>query len=171
MPSGPTNLESASDPLLPRWAAVPGDVFRHLETAALERKPAEFMRILERALGISAERAHHIVTDQGGEPLLVAAKALGMPADMLLRVLVLLNPVIAESVVRVFGGNPERLFEDAHELCGFALQRRRLQVAEDVARHGRPAGQKRITRALEIRGSAEQELAPRGSANLCCRIA
>ena len=102
LPSGPTNLESASDPLLPRWAAVPGDVFRHLETAALERKPAEFMRILERALGISAERAHHIVTDQGGEPLLVAAKALGTPADMLLRVLVLLNPVIAESVVRVF---------------------------------------------------------------------
>ncbi len=57
---------------------MPGDVFRHLETAALERKPAEFMRILEQALGISAEHAHRIVKDQGGEPLLVAAKALGI---------------------------------------------------------------------------------------------
>jgi hypothetical protein len=102
LPGGPRELESASDPLLPPCTAVRGDVFRHLETAALEGKPAEFMRTLERALGISAEHAQRIVTGEGGEPLLVAAKALGMPTDMLLRVLLLLNPTIGESIARVF---------------------------------------------------------------------
>jgi len=77
--------------------------FRHLETTALERKPAEFARTLERALGISTTYAQRIVADEGGEPLLVAAKALGMPTDAFLRIILLLNPIIGKSLVRVFG--------------------------------------------------------------------
>ena len=60
------------------------------------------MRALERALGISAQHAHRMVTDEGGEPLLVAAKALGMAPDVVLRILLFLNPVIGQSVTRVF---------------------------------------------------------------------
>ncbi len=60
------------------------------------------MRALERALGISAQHAHRMVMDEGGEPLLVAAKALGMAPDVVLRILLFLNPVIGQSVTRVF---------------------------------------------------------------------
>jgi uncharacterized protein (DUF2336 family) len=78
-------------------------VFLHLEAKALERKPAEFVCTLARTLEISAKHAQRIVADEGGEPLLVAAKALGMPIDMFLRILLLLNPIIGKSLVRVFG--------------------------------------------------------------------
>src|SRR5207247_925184 len=70
------------------------DAIRRLESAALQRKPAEFIRALERALGISAPHAQRIVMDEDGEPLLVAAKALSMAADVVLRILLFLNPVI-----------------------------------------------------------------------------
>jgi len=76
-------------------------LFRHLEMKAVERKPAEFVDTLARTLGISARHAQRIVADEGGEPLLVAAKALGMPTDTFLRVLVLLNPIICKSLARV----------------------------------------------------------------------
>jgi uncharacterized protein (DUF2336 family) len=102
-PREPRKLDSISDPLLHPWAAPEGNVFRHLETIAIERKPAKFVCALERTLGISAKHAQRIVADEGGEPLLVAAKALGMPIDMFLRILLLVNPVIGKSLLRVFG--------------------------------------------------------------------
>jgi len=96
------NLDGATDQPLSGSTAQAGDAVRRLETAALQRKPAEFMRALERALGISAQHAHRMVMDEGGEPLLVAAKALGMAPDVVLRILLFLNPVIGQSVTRVF---------------------------------------------------------------------
>ena len=97
-----SNLDGTTDPPLSCATAQSSDAVRRLETAALQRKPAEFMRALERALGISAQHAHRMVTDEGGEPLLVAAKALGMAPDVVLRILLFLNPVIGQSVTRVF---------------------------------------------------------------------
>ena len=97
-----SNLDGAADPPLSCATAQSSDAVRRLETAALQRKPAEFMRALERALGISAQHAHRMVTDEGGEPLLVAAKALGMAPDVVLRILLFLTPVIGQSVTRVF---------------------------------------------------------------------
>jgi hypothetical protein len=97
-----SNLDGTTDPPLSCATAQSSDAIRRLETAALQRKPAEFMRALERALGISAQHAHRMVTDEGGEPLLVAAKALGMAPDVVLRILLFLNPVIGQSVTRVF---------------------------------------------------------------------
>ncbi len=73
-----------------------------LEAAALQRKPEEFIRGLQGALGIAPTDARRIVEDEAGEPILVAAKALGMRAEMLLRILLFLNPVIGQSVPRVF---------------------------------------------------------------------
>ncbi len=95
------HLEGTGEPsLFPTTAQ--SESIRRLELAALQRKPAEFIRTLERTLGISAQHAQRIVMDEGGEPLLVAAKALGMPADVVLRILLFLNPVIGQSVTRVF---------------------------------------------------------------------
>jgi hypothetical protein len=96
-----TNLEGPADEALPHWAAAQ-DAIRRLEAAALRRNPAEFARTLERALRISSEHAQRIVADEGGEPLLMAAKALGMTPEVLLRVLLFLNTAIGESVARVF---------------------------------------------------------------------
>jgi len=73
-----------------------------LETAALERRPEDFATQLELALGLTAADAWRIVADEDGEPLLVAAKALAMPSPVLLRILLFLNPLIGQSVQRVF---------------------------------------------------------------------
>jgi hypothetical protein len=97
------NLEDGTlTPAEQAFAADTADAVRELETAALGRRPEDFIRGLERALRIAADRARAIVHDDTGEPLLVAVKALGMPSDTLLRVLLFLNPVIGHSVERVF---------------------------------------------------------------------
>jgi hypothetical protein len=97
------NLEDGTlTPAEQAFAADTEGVVRELEAAALGRKPDEFIRGLERALRIVPDKAHQIVHDDTGEPLLVAMKALAMPSDTLLRVLLFLNPVIGHSVERVF---------------------------------------------------------------------
>ena len=69
---------------------------------ALQRNPGEFSRILERALGISRNLAERITRDSSGEPIIVAAKAMGIKAAVLQRVLLFLNPVIGESAQRIY---------------------------------------------------------------------
>ena len=73
-----------------------------LEAAALKGRPFEFVREIETALGIPRVYSEKIVTDISGEPMLVVAKALAMPIDVLQRILLLLNPAIGTSVRRVF---------------------------------------------------------------------
>jgi hypothetical protein len=98
-----TNLdeEDAAEPAGPA-GRQPDEACARLEKAALQRKPEEFIRELQGALGIAPVDARRIVEDAAGEPLLVAAKALGMLPEMLLRILLFLNPVIGQSVPRVF---------------------------------------------------------------------
>jgi uncharacterized protein (DUF2336 family) len=97
------SLSGADAPESAVPAAGPAsEIIRNLEAAALERRPQEFARLLEQGLAISSAHARRITEDPLGEPLLVAARALDMPADVLLRVLLFLNPTIGESVQRVF---------------------------------------------------------------------
>ncbi len=96
------NLDLASDVTERRPAPASSDVIRRMENAALQRNADEFSRILERALGISRALAERIARDNSGEPLVVAAKGLGMTAAVLQRVLLFLNPVIGQSIGRVF---------------------------------------------------------------------
>ena len=86
-----------------------------LEAAALGRDRAGFTRLLEDALSLTHEQAERIVSDPSGEPLLIAARALAMPSVMLQRILIFLNPIIGESVQRVFdlASLYERLSADA----------------------------------------------------------
>jgi hypothetical protein len=96
-----TNL-AAEQPAARRPAPAVSEVIRRLETAALQRNPGEFARMLERALGIGMAIADRATRDNSGEPLLVAAKALGMPSSVFQRILMFLNPAIGRSVERVF---------------------------------------------------------------------
>ncbi|MFA6266599.1 MAG: DUF2336 domain-containing protein [Pseudolabrys sp.] len=73
-----------------------------LEDAALKRDPAAFARLLERAIGIRRHLADRIAQDVSGEPIVVIAKALGIKAAVLQRILLFLNPAIGQSVQRVF---------------------------------------------------------------------
>jgi hypothetical protein len=93
------NLDPA-EPIPPRQ--VPSDSVARLEAAALARRPEEFADELGRALGVNGEIARRMAQDDGGEPLLIAAKALDMPSDVVVRILLFVNPTIGESVSRVF---------------------------------------------------------------------
>jgi len=98
-----TNLDAeGGDGPSPSWITSGSEAIGRLESAALAHRPNVFVAELEQALGISNELARRIVTDRSGEPLLAAAKAIGMPSDVLLRVLLFLDPAIGQSVERVF---------------------------------------------------------------------
>ena len=97
-----TNLDAVAG-AEQRRPPVANDVILRLETAALQHNAGEFCRTLERALGISAALAERITRDASGEPIVVAAKALGMKAAVLQRVLLFLNPQVGQSIERVYG--------------------------------------------------------------------
>ena len=76
-------------------------VMDRLETAALARQREEFNRLLAWALEIAGEQAERIGDDPSGEPVVVAAKALGMAREVLYRILLFINPTVGHSVERV----------------------------------------------------------------------
>jgi Uncharacterised protein conserved in bacteria (DUF2336) len=78
------------------------DVINRLERAALQHNASEFSRTLERETGIPRTLAERIAQDASGEPIVVAAKALGMQAEVLQRILLFLNPAVGQSVQRVY---------------------------------------------------------------------
>jgi hypothetical protein len=88
---------SAGSISLPRDASAN----ERLEAAALDSNREGFAQDLARALQIPREQARRIVRDDLGEPVMVAAKALGMPRQMLYRVLMFVNPTVGHSVERV----------------------------------------------------------------------
>jgi hypothetical protein len=76
------------------------DVWR-LESAALQHNTETVIHEFERALGVSRRLARRIVHDDLGEPVVVAAKALAVPTDVLQRILLFMNPRVGQSVERV----------------------------------------------------------------------
>ncbi|MBM3531057.1 MAG: DUF2336 domain-containing protein [Alphaproteobacteria bacterium] len=92
-------------PLLPTQAipaAAAREATARLETAALGHDTQAFVRELERSLRVSHRQARRIVEDASGEPIVVAAVALGMPEPVLQRILLCLNPAVSRSVQRVY---------------------------------------------------------------------
>jgi hypothetical protein len=77
------------------------DIWR-FESSALQHKTEAVLRELERALGISHRTALRIVEDDSGEPIVAAAKAMELPADVLQRILLFMNPRVGQSVDRVY---------------------------------------------------------------------
>jgi hypothetical protein len=76
-------------------------VSQRLEAAALGGNREAFAHELALALQIPREQARRIAHDELGEPVVVAAKTLGMPRNMLYRVLMFVNPAVGHSVERV----------------------------------------------------------------------
>lgn len=111
-----TNLDIAGVTPTRRPAPAASEVIRRLEAAALQRNTGEFSRILERALGIDLALAERIARDPSGEPVVVAARALGMSAAVLQRVLLFLDPAIGQSIARVH--DLARLFDELTPQAG-----------------------------------------------------
>ena len=92
-------------PLLPAAPVEPAlarESTHRLEAAAMGHNGEVFARELERILAISRELARRLIEDPSGEPIVVAAVALGMSAAVLQRILLCLNPTISQSVQRVY---------------------------------------------------------------------
>jgi uncharacterized protein (DUF2336 family) len=95
------NLDYASLAPSPLLAAIERtDVWR-LETAALQHNSAAMARELERILGISRSQAHRLLEDELGEPVVVVAKAMNLPGEVLQRMLLFMNPRAGHWVGRV----------------------------------------------------------------------
>jgi hypothetical protein len=78
------------------------DAIRRLEMAALSHNSEGFAQEIEKTFHIDRVLARRLIDDEAGEPILVVARALGMPADVLQRILLCLNPAISHSVLRVY---------------------------------------------------------------------
>jgi hypothetical protein len=96
------NMEDEHVPTNAPLRPASADTISRLETAALAQKPQEFAHELQQALSLLPSVAMQITQDATGETLLVTARALGMPAAVLQRILIFLNPAIGHSVQRVF---------------------------------------------------------------------
>jgi hypothetical protein len=92
---------AATVPRPPRGALQRSDIWR-LESAALQHNLEGVVRELERTLGVSPAQARRIINDETGEPIVVAAKAMALPADVLQRMLLFMNPQVGQSVDRVY---------------------------------------------------------------------
>jgi hypothetical protein len=92
------DLEPA-EPIAPHLAQ---EAIRRLEMAALTHNNDGFAQEVERSLRINRTLARRLVEDEFGEPILAIAQVLGMPADVLQRILLCLNPAISHSVLRVY---------------------------------------------------------------------
>jgi len=76
------------------------DVWR-LESAALEHSADTLIGEFERMLGVSQAQARRIVNDGFGEPIVVAAKAMDLPADVLQRLLLAWSSWVGQPVERI----------------------------------------------------------------------
>jgi hypothetical protein len=89
-------------PAAPIPAAMARESTHRLEAAALGHNSEVFAREIERTFIISRAQARSLIDDSSGEPIVVLAVALGMPAAVLQRILLCLNPAISQSVQRVY---------------------------------------------------------------------
>ncbi|HWN51051.1 MAG TPA: hypothetical protein VNO18_14735 [Xanthobacteraceae bacterium] len=77
-------------------------IYRGLDVAALQGRIGEFTREFERLVDIPKSLCERILNDPAGEPMVVAAKATGVPIAILQRILLLINPAVSHSVQRVY---------------------------------------------------------------------
>src|SRR5439155_1338460 len=75
---------SPAEPIAP---AIAREATHRLEAAALGHNSELFARELERIFAISRAQTRRLYEDELGEPIVVAAVALGMPTNMLQRIL------------------------------------------------------------------------------------
>jgi hypothetical protein len=96
------SLDYAPIPAIPPSAFVQRSDTWRLEAAALRHNTEVLVRELLRILGISRAQARRVLWDDSGEPMLAAAKAMDLPADVLQRMLLFMNPRVGQSVDRIY---------------------------------------------------------------------
>jgi hypothetical protein len=96
------NLHVAA-PVSPGQVVVLRDpgIGQRLEAAALGNHREDLVKQFAEALRIPREQARRIVRDDHGESIVVAVKALGIPRDVVYRLLMFVNPAVGHSVERV----------------------------------------------------------------------
>ena len=94
------NLDARWHP--PGRPGTGAETCRRIEAAALSGQIEDVTRILESALILPRALAERIVQDPLGEPIVVAARALGMSLEAFQRILLFINPEIGQSVARVY---------------------------------------------------------------------
>ena len=90
-----------------------------LEMAAFAVDVENFTLELGETLILPARIAAQVVDDPGGEPLVCAAKALGMPSPVFQRVLLFLKPEVGTSVTTVY--RLSRMFDDLSERSALVM--------------------------------------------------
>jgi len=73
-----------------------------VDAAALQGRVCEFTREFERLIDMPQSLCERILNDPSGEPMVVAAKAAGMPIAILQRILLLVSASASYSVQRVY---------------------------------------------------------------------
>ena len=73
-----------------------------LDVAALHGRIGEFTREFERMVNIPKSLCERVLNDPSGEPMVIVAKASGVPIAILQRILLLVNPAVSHSVQRVY---------------------------------------------------------------------
>lgn len=96
------NLDVIGQPPARIAGSASAESVRLLEMVALKQNAGAFAETLARALGIPRGLAERIVGDASGEPIVIAARSLGMKAAVLQRILLFINPAVGQSVQRVF---------------------------------------------------------------------
>jgi len=147
---------------------IDGTVGHKLEAAALSRNREEFARHLAQALQIPREQARRLARDGLGEPMAVAARALGITREIVYRILMFANPAVGHSVERVHALAKlydELTVEAAHSMVVIwqslpeeesPLGKHRPLYAENDGRwRGRAAEPKQQAPALEARNRRE----------------
>jgi Uncharacterised protein conserved in bacteria (DUF2336) len=87
----------------PQAAAEIGEhIYERIDAVALQGRIDEFIREFERLTDIPKGLCERILNDPSGEPMVVAAKATGIPIAILQRILLLVSPAVSHSVQRVY---------------------------------------------------------------------
>jgi hypothetical protein len=103
------------------------------------------MRELERVLGISYQQSRRIVEDELGEPIVIAGKAMSLPADVLQRIVLFLNPRVGQSI--------DRVYELAALYNEISVEAARRPVS--ILRAAEPVGEQKSRDTRAIPGEAE----------------
>jgi hypothetical protein len=77
-------------------------IYERVDIAASHGRIGEFTREFERLIDIPNSLCERILNDPSGEPMVIAARATGIPIAILQRILLLVSPAVSHSVQRVY---------------------------------------------------------------------
>jgi hypothetical protein len=129
-------------------------IYGGLDAAALRGRIGTFTREFERLVDIPKSLCERILNDPSGEPMVVAAKATGVPIAILQRILLLINPAVSHSVQRVYDLTDLYHGLDRGAACDLLAMWSAQAVPYDPTPEARPAAVDHSPSALRDRSVA-----------------